>query len=99
MKLKPLLTSLGCALLLLALYAWPGVRHFSTGISYTSVTADDPPARFMVMGDHLQLLYHVGLMAVGIPYQWTTLFVGSPTGFAMVAVPLAIKGIRARRTE
>jgi hypothetical protein len=166
--------------LLFGTFSWPLIKHFSEGIAYTSRRTSPKPVRHMVMGDHLQLLYHfwlpadwlasntrfghniyqfnrgdddelafphtdympfsglfallflvfaratswnvVSMVTVGFtiffiwqllrlyeckrwptfclavtvvatPYQWSTLFGGSPTGFAMMTVPMLFYGI------
>ncbi len=177
---RRLLITLLCAVFIFGWFSWPLYRHFNRGITYTSAVSDAPPVRYMVMGDHLQLLYHFwltsdwlrgqtplgynpylfntgddedtacpstdylpfsGLFAIlhlvftratawnltnlaviwmslffltrllqvygaderqsillaiiylGLPYQWATLFGGSPTGFAMMSVPMMLYGM------
>jgi hypothetical protein len=177
---KELFITLLAAILLVGVFSWPLYLHFADGIPYSSRRTEPEPVRHMVMGDHLQLLYHfwlpadwvaggtrfgydlyqfnagdddfrsfpktdylpftgifallhlffgratswnavsvfaiwmalfftwrlvrlhevqrwpsftLALMAISFPYQWACLFGGSPTGFAMMTVPMLFYGI------
>ena len=180
MTSKRILLALAAAVFILGAYAWPLHGRFSSGVPFTSSHGESHIERHMVMGDHIQLVYHfwltsewmwggtpvgynpyifnqgddeatkctvtdyfpfsltfavlngvfsraaswnltilfsiwvsffftarllrnygasdwtAGLLAlavVGLPYQWTMMFGGSPTGFAMMAVPMFLYGM------
>ena len=50
-------------LLIWATFTWPLPRYVESGIPWTARTPEPATARFMVPGDHLQLLYHFWLLA------------------------------------
>ena len=185
---KRLLIALLAAVFILGAYGWPLHERFSTGVPFTSSHGETHMDRHMVMGDHIQLVYHfwltsewlwggtpvgynpyifnqgddeatkctitdyfpfalvfailngvfsraaswnltilfslwmsfyftarllrnygasewvaglIALALIGLPYQWTMMFGGSPTGFAMMAVPMFLCGLEGiiRRAE
>jgi hypothetical protein len=54
---------LAAATLLLSLYlSWPLARHAGEGIPSSSRNIEQPPQRYAIPGDHLQLLCHFDLM-------------------------------------
>lgn len=55
--------TLGIAFFLWTLNTWPLIVHIDEGIPYTHYRNEEAPARHMVPGDHLQLLYHFSLGA------------------------------------
>jgi len=54
---------LGCLVLMLiwCVFAWPLPRFITKGIPASGRTTESPPYRYMVPGDHLQLLYQLWL--------------------------------------
>ncbi|MDP8237136.1 MAG: hypothetical protein P9M08_12195 [Candidatus Erginobacter occultus] len=60
-RLKLLILSLGISLLVWSIWSWPLPRNVSRGIPMTHSGGQGWTVRFMVAGDHLQLLYYFWL--------------------------------------
>jgi len=78
---KTLLISLLVTLLVWSFFSWPLPRHALTGIPSSATNAEQSDVRRMIMGDHLQLLYHYWLSADSMmgktplfcnPYEFNT---------------------------
>lgn len=61
-RLKSLFAVTFAALVLYLLYFWPIPGFMADGIPYTSYVAKELGPRYLVQGDHLQLLYHFELL-------------------------------------
>lgn len=61
-RLKSLFAITFTALVLYVLYFWPMPGFMGTGIPFTSYVSKDLGPRYLVQGDHLQLLYHFELL-------------------------------------
>lgn len=59
--LKRLLMTAAATLAVWALFSWPLPAHLSSGIPSTAQNTGKETVRYMVPGDHLQLLYHFRL--------------------------------------
>ncbi len=52
----------GSVILLALIIAWPLPRYAASGIPYAARNPEQPPARYDIAGDHLQLMYHFDLV-------------------------------------
>ncbi len=53
---------LGTAIVLALVISWPLPRFAASGIPYAARNPEQPPARYDIAGDHLQLMYHFDLV-------------------------------------
>ena len=57
----PWLAALSGGFILWTILAWPVPRFFASGISASPYTAEERQERTLILGDHIQLLYHFWL--------------------------------------
>ena len=59
---RTILLSIAITLVVWAFCSWPLPRYAAVGIPSSSTNVENPPARYMIPGDHLQLLYNYWLV-------------------------------------